>query len=119
MKRGALLLRHVNFVEIDLLRGGPRMPNRNVPESDYSVLVSRYDRRPHSDYWAVRLREPLPAIPIPLQPADDAAVLDLQATLHRVYDAALYEYSIYDGPPEPALSAEDAEWAKQFVPAQS
>jgi hypothetical protein len=119
MKRVALLLRKVNFVEIDLLRGGPRMPNRNIPESDYSVLVSRPDRRPFADYWAIGLRDPLPVIPIPLQPGETDATLDLQAVLHRVYDGARYSSRIYDGQPEPAVSPEDAEWAKQFVPAQS
>ena len=118
MKRQALLFRDVNFVEIDLLRGGPRMPNRNVPDSDYSVLVSRPGRRPFADYWAIGLRESLPAIPIPLHRDDHDAALDLQPVLHRVYDAARYGSRIYDGQPEPALSPEDAAWAAPFVPAR-
>jgi hypothetical protein len=116
MKRQALLWRDVNFVEIDLLRGGPRMPNRNVPDSDYSVLVSRPASRPFADYWAVNLRKPLPAVPVPLRPDDADAALGLQAVLHRVYDAARYGSRIYEGQPEPSLSPADAEWARQFVP---
>jgi hypothetical protein len=116
LKRQTLLFRDVNLVEIDLLRGGPRMPNRNIPDSDCSVLVSRPDRRPFADYWAIDLRDTLPAVPIPLRPEDGDAALDLQAVLHRVYDAARYGSLIYEGQPEPALSAKDADWARQFVP---
>jgi Protein of unknown function (DUF4058) len=119
MKRVALLMRDVSLVELDLTRGGPRMPTRNVPASDYSVLVSRPGRRPFADYWAINLRDPLPTIPIPLRADDADAALDIQAVVHRVYDAARYGSSIYDGDPEPALSSNDAEWARQFVPARS
>jgi hypothetical protein len=45
-KRGQLLASAVHFVEIDLLRGGPRMPMQNLPECDYCVLVSRVETRP-------------------------------------------------------------------------
>lgn len=118
LERQTLLSRSIHFVEFDLLRGGPRMPTGNVPDSDYSVLVSRAERRPFGEYWAIGLRERLPVIPVPLS-ADDADVaLDLQVALHRVYDAARYGTRVYRGTPEPALSPADADWAKQFVPAQ-
>jgi hypothetical protein len=119
IRRTALMMRPVNYVEIDLLRGGPRMPIGRLPECDYYALVSRHERQPVADFWAVRLRDPLPTIPVPLRSPDPDAVLDLQAALHRVYDAARYESSIYDGQPEPALPADDAAWAGQFVPARS
>src|SRR5262249_3466407 len=45
-KRGQLLASTVHFVEIDLLRGGPRMPMQDLPECDYCVLVSRAEMRP-------------------------------------------------------------------------
>lgn len=117
IRRTALMTRDVNYVEIDLLRGGPRMPMGRLPECDYYALVGRPERQPLGDFWAVRLRDPLPAIPIPLRPPDPDAVLDLQALLHRVYDAARYGSSIYDGRPDPALSPADADWARQFLPA--
>ena len=62
-----------------------------------------------------RLRERLPEIKIPLR-GEDVARLDLQEVLHRIYDAAGYAYYIYTGEPEPLLSAEDAAWARQFLP---
>jgi hypothetical protein len=117
-KRVSLFIRDVNFVEIDLLRGGPQMPNKNVPASAYSVLVSRAARRPVSDYWAIGLRDPLPTIPVPLRD-DFEPLVNLQAALHLVYDAARYGSRIYDDPPVPALSRDDAAWAAQFVPPPS
>jgi Protein of unknown function (DUF4058) len=119
MKRQTLLLSDVNFVEIDLMRGGPRMPNRNVSECDYSVLVSRPGARPFADFWAIGLRDRLPKIPIPLRTGDKDVAVDLQAVLHRVYDSARYGSRIYSGQPEPALSAEDSAWAQQLVPPQA
>jgi len=107
----------VHFVEIDLLRGGPRMPWLDMPRCDYCVVVSRFEQRPKADFWPIGLRERLPEIPIPLRPGDTDARLDLQQVLDRIYDAAGYAYHIYTGPPEPPLAAADAVWAGQFLPA--
>jgi len=115
-KRDGVLYSRAHFVEIDLLRGGPRLPVLNLPPCDYYALVSRAERRPHAELWPVRLRDPLPAIPIPLREPDEDLRLDLQQVLHRVYDAADYGKYVYDTEPTPALSAEDAEWARQFLP---
>jgi hypothetical protein len=112
-----LLQGNVHVVEIDLLRGGPRMPWLDMPECDYCVVVSRAERRPRAGLWPVGLRERLPVIPVPLRQGEPDARLDLQDVLHRVYDAAGYHYYVYTGQPEPALSAEDAAWAQQFLPA--
>ncbi|HXG11270.1 MAG TPA: DUF4058 family protein [Gemmataceae bacterium] len=111
-----ILWRNVHLVEIDLLRGGPRMPWQGMPECDYCVVVSRAGQWPRAGLWPIRLRERLPEIPIPLRAPDPDARLDLQHLLHRVYDAAGYAYYIYTGQPEPPLSAEDAAWARSFVP---
>ena len=108
----------MHFVEIDLLRGGPRMPWLDMPACDYYAVVSRFEERPErAGFWPIRLRERLPEIPIPLRQGDADARLDLQQVLHRIYDAAGYAYHIYSGPPEPLLAAEDAAWAQQFLPA--
>jgi hypothetical protein len=108
----------VHFVEIDLLRGGPRMPWLELPECDYCVVVGRVERRPRAGFWPIRLRERLPEIPIPLRGGDADARLDLQQMLHRIYDAAGYAYHIYAGPPEPQPRGDDAGRAAQLVPAQ-
>jgi hypothetical protein len=114
-KAWALQRRWVHFVEIDLLRGGPRMPWVDMPPCDYCVVVSRYEQRPKAGFWPIGLRERLPVIPIPLRRGDTDARLDLQEVLHHIYDAAGYAYHIYDGPPEPALPAEDDARAAQCL----
>jgi hypothetical protein len=116
-KRRQLLRSRAHYVEIDLLRGGPRLPLEDPPACDYYALVSRVETRPDAETWPVRLRDQLPTIPIPLRAGRTDARVDLQQVLHRVYDAAGYEDYIYRGQPQPRLTAEDAAWAQQFVPA--
>jgi hypothetical protein len=116
-KRALLLSSPVHLVEIDLLRGGPRLPFRDLPECEYYLMVSRMEHRPHAEIWPVRLRKRLPAVPIPLRAPDGDAQLDMQEVLHRVYDAARYQTYIYLGQPQPRLGGEDVTWARQFVPA--
>ncbi len=60
------------------------MPAPDRPECDYSVVVSRAERRPEAGFWPIRLPEPLPVIPVPLRSPDRDATLDLQGLLHRV-----------------------------------
>jgi hypothetical protein len=118
-KRDQLLVGSANLVEIDLLRGGPRMPMNDLPECDYYALVSRAEERPRAGIWPLRLRDRLPTIPVPLRQGEPDARLDLQAVLHRIYDAAGYAVYIYAGEPEPPLTPEDAAWAQQFLPKPS
>ncbi len=115
-KRRELLRSTAHLVEIDLLRGWAPMPSEDRPECDYSVMVSRAEKRRAADFWPIMLRDRLPVIPIPLRPPDDAVPVDIQEVLHRAYDGAGYERFIYRGSPEPSLSADDAAWARQFVP---
>ena len=114
-KRSLLLHSDVNVVEIDLLRGGPRLSLTGVPACDYHPMVSRPALRPDVLAWAVSLRDPLPPISIPLRGAAPDATLNLQALLHAVYDAAGYEDYLYETPPEPPRSAEDTAWAGPLV----
>ena len=78
---------------------------------------SRVEHRPRIDVWPIRLRECLPTIPVPVRSGHPDAVVDFQEVLNTVYDEAEYACHIYSGEPEPPLSPEDAEWARQFVPA--
>ncbi len=114
-KRRRYFKSEANYVEIDLLRGGPRLPLEEMPDCDYYVLVSRVEERPQVGMWPLRLREPLPVIPIPLRPPRPDAQLDLQAILHRVYDAAGYADYIYGGKPTPRLHPDDDAWVQQFL----
>jgi hypothetical protein len=115
-KRRELLRSPAHLVEIDLLRGWNPMPQERRPECDYSVMVSRAEKRRAADFWPIRLRDRLPVIPVPLRAPDKAAAVDLQEVLHRAYDGPGYEHFIYKGDPEPSLSATDAAWARQLLP---
>ena len=42
-KRKQLIYSNVHFVEIDLLRGGPRLPMLDLPDCDYYAAVSRVE----------------------------------------------------------------------------
>jgi hypothetical protein len=118
-KRHEFFSSGLNVVEIDLLRGGLRLPFTDVPPCDYLVSISRKEEWPRVALWPVKLRERLPEIPIPLRAPDPDAAIDLQQAIHRVYDSASYGYLVYDRTPQPTLSAEDAAWAQQFIPASA
>jgi hypothetical protein len=115
-KRLQVLRSPVHLVEIDLLRGGPRLPLDDLPDCDYYAMVSRAEERPRVGIWPVRLRDPLPTIPVPLRAGDADARLELQLLLHRLYDAAGYAGFIYTGTPQPPLTPADQAWAAQLVP---
>jgi hypothetical protein len=115
-KRLRFLHSAVHLVEIDLLRGGDRLPPADATACAYCVLVSRMQERPEAGLWPLALRERLPVIPVPLTSPDPDARLDLQEVIHRVYDAAHYGTYIYAAEPNPPLSAEDAAWARALVP---
>ena len=120
-KRARLLTSSVNYVEIDLLRGGPPTPLDDEPPAGvYRVVVSRgnwtdppgpWPSRPPADVWVWNLRDPLPTIPIPLRPPHADAALDLRAALDRTYDEAGLEDYLHLAPPDPPLPAADAAWA--------
>ena len=116
-KRRDFFAAGLHLVEIDLLRGGPRLPFSDVPPCDYLVAVSRAAERPRVGLWPIGLRERLPKIPIPLRAPDPDAWLDLQEILHRVYDSARYEPLLYRHSPQPPLSGDDASWAQSIVSA--
>jgi len=107
-------VRQRGTMEIDLLRGGRPMPPEERPDCDYSVLISRSERRPAAAFWPIRLRERLPAVPIPLKDNRSEPV-DLQEVLHHTYDGPGYEHFIYDGAPEPPLRSDDHAWAAAFL----
>lgn len=110
-----LLASPASLVEIDLLRGGLRMPWVGLPECDYCVTVSRRGDRPRVGFWPFRVREPMPVIPIPLRPGEPEPRLDLQALLHKVYDDAGYADYVYEAFPEPRLPPPDDAWAADIA----
>jgi hypothetical protein len=116
-KRHELMRSNIHFVEVDLLRGGGRMPmDGEMPEADYCGVVCRVEELPQARVWAWRLRDPIPLLPVPLGEGHADARLDLKAAIDELYDRGDYARFIYRKPPEPPLGPEDAAWAAQFLP---
>jgi hypothetical protein len=113
-KRKELLYSRVHLVELDLLRGGERMPLVDAPKTDYLALISRWEWRPKAVAIGWSLREPLPTIPIPLKGRGEWAKLDLQEVFTTVYDRGGYRYLLdYNRPIEPPLSDEEQSWVQE------
>lgn len=116
-KREAVLQSLTHLVELDLLRGGERLPTiEPLPPADYYAFVCRGQRRPKTEVYPWSLRHPLPSIPVPLSGDDPDVVLGMQAIFNLVYDRAGYDYSLdYHRPVEPPLSGADATWGQRFL----
>ncbi|MEZ8220671.1 Protein of unknown function (DUF4058) [Candidatus Fervidibacteria bacterium JGI MDM2 JNZ-1-D12] len=116
-KRDAIFASDVHLVELDLLRGGVRMPMGDpLPPGDYYAIISRSYRRPYCEVYAWTLRDKMPTIPIPLLKGDPDVTLDLQEIFNTVYDRAGYDYSLdYNREVEPPLKPEDAQWVKECL----
>jgi hypothetical protein len=67
-KREKILDSSTNFVEIDLLHRGQRMPilNQNI-QGHYRILVSRRKQRPRADLYAFNIQNKIPEFPLPLR----------------------------------------------------
>jgi len=108
-----------HVVEIDLLRGGVRLPCReSLPAGDYFTNVSRSYRRPKLDVYAWSLRDPLPTIPIPLRKGETDLPLDLSQVFSSVYERGRYGMAIdYDELLTPSVSDDDRTWIDQQIAA--
>lgn len=114
-KRRAYLSGHANFVEIDLLRHGRRMPMVSAwPDSPYYLLVCRKKQAPRCAVYPAHLTKPLPSLPIPLAPPDADIPLDLTPLVAAIYAQSRYERDIdYRRPLDPPLGPEDQAWLEQ------
>lgn len=119
LKRSDFRASKANVIEIDLLRGGDRMPLGEPPPAvrDYCVLVMRATNFPMVGVWPFTVRDPLPDIPVPLREGDPDIVLSLKKCFDHAFEAGrcLGELD-YSKQPIPPLSADDFEWSRGFVP---
>lgn len=116
-KRQAVLESRAHLVELDLLRGGERLPMAvPLPAGDYCVIVSRAERRPIADVWPFTLKHRLPVIPLPLGEDDADVQIDLQDLCQSVYDNAGLDYSLdYSQPLNPFPTPEVMNWIEELL----
>jgi hypothetical protein len=114
-KRQAMLLGHANFLELDLLRGGTKLPMRTKwPDSPYTLLVSWQMSAPYCRVWPAHFNARLPVIPVPLLYPEPDLRLDLQPLLDDIYALGRYDELLnYERPLQPALSDPDAAWVRE------
>jgi hypothetical protein len=114
-KRNALLNHPVHLVEVDLLLKGQRLSlQEDLPPGDYYALVSRGDQRPACQVYAWTVRQPLPAIPIPLLAPDPDVWIDLGAVFRTTYERGRYDRSVdYTAPPPIALDPARLAWVTE------
>jgi hypothetical protein len=117
VKRTNIVCTLAHLVELDLLRGGQRLPTREpLAPADFYAFVCRKDRLPQAEVYGWTVRDKLPTIPVPLAGDDPDVSLDLQAAFTTTYDRAGYDYALdYRGPVEPALDASAADWVRSIV----
>ena len=114
-KRNAHLMGAANLVEIDLLRGGQRMPMETPwPDSPYTLLVCRQRKVPNCIAWRASFNTALPTIPIPLAHPDPDVMLTLQPMIEAIYNRSRYSADIdYNKPCIPPFAPADEEWFKK------
>ena len=120
-KRVSIFCSRTNLVELDLLRGGDRLPMfQPLPAADYYAIIARRGRRPMAQVFPWMLRDKMPTIPIPLMMGDADVTLDLQAALSTVYDRAGYDLTLdYQAAIEPALDESAANWSGEITARQT
>jgi hypothetical protein len=111
-KRKGLLLGSAHFVEIDLLRGGARMPMLDpLPDTPYYVLLCRQERAPYCRIRKAYFDHPLPDLTIPLVHPDPDVIVPLQPLVDAVYERSRYGRRIdYTKPLTPPLTPEQSAW---------
>ncbi len=123
LKRKAVLQSSAHLVEIDLLRGGSRLPMRNpLPLGDYFAIVSRAQDRPQAAVYPWQLPQRLPQICVPLLPEDPDAVLNLQEVFSVAYARGDYLRMLSplrDRPLIPPLAPSEKSWVLNVLAGSS
>jgi hypothetical protein len=114
-KRQAFLLGSANLVELDLLRGGQRLPMVDAwPDSPYTLLVAREEKAPDCLVWPAHFLRPLPVIPVPLATPDPDVPLALQPMIEAIYARSRYDRDIdYTRPLRPPLGPAETAWLEE------
>jgi hypothetical protein len=117
-KRGECHMGRASLVEIDLLRGGVRMPLSSPPPklSDYYVMACRSWEYPEAEFWTFGIRDRLPVVTVPIVAEVRDLSLSLADCVNRVYDLARYAAKLdYRKHLRPTLRKSDVVWAQQLL----
>jgi hypothetical protein len=79
------------------------------------IIVSRAPDRPQAAVYLFTIRDPIPDIPVPLQPGDAEPVVALNRLVHDVYDRAGYDLTLdyQPAPPPPQIRSPDVQWMQE------
>lgn len=120
-KRDELLAARVNFVEVDLIRQGawrdvlaPVVAPASI-RTAYRAITRRFHPVHRIELYPFSLRQPLPALPIPLRQADKDVRLELQSLVNQAYQNGRYDRIDYTAECQPPLEGEDAAWADELL----
>lgn len=118
-KRNALLFQQVHLVELDLLRGGRRLPlKKALPPGDAFYFVSRAEQRPDCQVYAWPLQHPLPTLPVPLRLPDADLLINLAEVFTTAYDRGRFQRGIdYRDPLPDQLRPDERPWAEEVLTA--
>jgi hypothetical protein len=119
-KRDECLAAKVNVVEVDLTRAGDRysiLPalSQVQPPPTYVGCVRRAERPWQLAVYLMPLDRPLKPMRIPLRPADEDVILDLQPLVAQAYERGRYDTIDYSRPLDPSLSPAEAEFAERVL----
>lgn len=90
--------------------------SREMPRSDYRILVSPESKRPTAYLYPFNLRDPISTVPLPLLPGDPEPTMELNSIMHGMVERARYDLRLkYARAPIPPLSEGDAAWARTIV----
>jgi hypothetical protein len=119
-RRLELMQTSTHLLEIDLLCQGRRIQLlQEPPPAPYYIYLSRAQRRPYTQVWALPLQRPLPTIPVPLLPPDPDVPLDLQAAMTDCFTLVGYEDLLdYSAKPPAGLTEEEKTWVVEALQKQ-
>lgn len=114
-KRRDFIRAGVHLLELDLLRGGQRVPLLTpLPESAYFVFLTRGGNT-RVEIWPLSFQDPIPVLPVPLLEPDPDTPLDLGQAIQNIYDRAAYDLRLdyRQPPPKPPLTSTEAAWLEE------
>ncbi len=116
-KKQKLIRDGIHFLEIDLIRRGKRTyENPLFREHHYQICLIRANNV-RTDVWALKIRDKLPVVPVPLKAPDPDAKLNLQAAFEEVYEKSFYRLTLpyHQAPPPPGFDEETLRWINEVV----